>query len=123
MKRPKKLDARPWECGRTAGRTERGQNLPFIRIFADLPRDPVFNRLTPCARLCFIYMGIESGGKNAFQFTRATAAAYGISNATLRRCITELEKNGFIRCVANGKSTRTASDYIFLQDWKLHTPP
>lgn len=107
----------PYWCAGTADSAE----PIFIQIGATLMQHPAFLALSASERWCYQCMVLEAKGKANFQFPRRTAEKYGIPSSTLRRTIDALVNAGFISIVANGRSTRTPSDYRFSVRWK--TPP
>lgn len=104
----------PYWCAGTTDSTE----PIFIQMGATLMQHPAFLALTTTDRWCYQCMILEAKGKPTFQFSRCTAAIYGISNSTLRENIKHLINAGFIEIVASGKSNRTRSDYRFSVRWK-----
>lgn len=56
---------------------------------------PAFLALTAADRHCYLCMILEAKGQLCFQFSRCTAAIYGISNSTLRENIKHLINAGF----------------------------
>ena len=76
---------------------------------------PAFLALTAADRHCYLCMVLEAKGQMYFQFSRCTAAIYGISNSTLRENIKHLINAGFIEVVAAGKATgqRATTGFLF----------
>lgn len=95
------------------------QDPIFIQLGCSLMQSEAYLALTCADRHCYLCMVLEAKGQLYFQFSRCTAAIYGISNSTLRENIKHLINAGFIEVVASGKSNRTKSDYRFSVRWKM----
>jgi hypothetical protein len=81
------------------------------------------------------YYGVRKPGKDfptiedlqdekMFYFNLALAEKYNLYSRKNRgafyKDIHALEEYGFIQCIANGRSTKKRSIYIFSDDWQLH---
>lgn len=69
--------------------------------------------------MLYIVMSLEAKGQEAFEFSRATAEMYGISNAALRRCVPKLIDASFISVVENNRTRRKPNVYRFEIGWKI----
>lgn len=76
-----------------------------------------FVKLSAGAKVLYLCMANEAAGHRSFEFTRVTAAKYGIPNSNLRRNVEELIKAGLIQR-NSGKTVRQPNHYEFLLDWK-----
>lgn len=77
-----------------------------------------FLKLTAGARILYLAMAMEAGGKREFQFTKGCAAnKYGIPSSSFRRGVDELSQAGFIT-ISSGQLTREPNIYRFSFGWK-----
>lgn len=90
---------------------------PFCQIGVTLLQADAFKALSPGTRLLYLDMIQEAQSRPEFEFSKATAKRYGISESTLRRSIKELENAGFISYLS-GSNTRTPNTYHFESKWK-----
>ena len=93
----------------------------FIQVGNTLLLNREYSRLGTGAQHLYLYMAMEAGGRNDFQFPQSAAIKYGISPASFWRYVKELEKRHFIT-VTSYKNLRQPNDYRFCLDWKP-TPP
>ena len=89
-RRRKQRDPPYWLTGPKGGKSANGKQLPFVSLYADLLQSEKFQELAPGEQMLYIMMSLEAKGQEAFEFSRATAEMYGISNAALRRCVPKL---------------------------------
>ena len=115
-------------------------NDTSANIYESMLESPAFKDMTKNQRLLYVYMKAQYYGKRKpskdypdeielqdqkmFYFNRAIAIKYGIikensNNKEFYRDIHEIEKHGFIKTVANGKSTKTKSIYQFSDLWQV----
>ena len=90
----------------------------YLQVGNSLLLSKRFQALSAGARVTYLAMALESGGRPQFTFPAAAAKKYGVPLRSARRHIGELEENGFISCTSSGKNTRTESLYEFRLDWK-----
>lgn len=82
-----------------------------------------FQTLTSGARLLYLYMTMESGGKREFTFTHGTGKKYGVAPSSYDRYVKELQARKFIERL---EDTDIAPQYApgkyrFCFDWKAST--
>lgn len=118
-RRRKPRDPPYWLTGPKGGKSENGKQLPFVAIYADLLQSEKFQELAPGEQMLYITMSLEAKGQESFEFSRATAEHYGISNAALRRCVPKLVEAGFISVVENNRTRRKPNVYRFEMGWKI----
>ena len=94
----------------------------FIQAGNSLLLSRTFQALGTGSRYLYLCMAMESGGKRTFTFPQSAAKKYGISPASLRRHVDELEAGKFIK-VYSGQPTREANRYEFCPEWKLAPLP
>lgn len=119
MPKKKPQDPPYWLTGPKGGKSANGKQLPFAAIYADLLQSAQFQELAPGEQMLYISMCVEAKRQVEFEFPKATAEQYGISNAALRRCMPKLIEAGFISIVANNRTLRKPNRYRFELDWKL----
>ena len=103
-----------------SGASDCSENF-FVQLGVSLANHPAFTGLKDSAKWVYICMRLEARGRPDFQFSRRTAAKYGIAEQTLYRSVKLLVNAGFVDVVASGRSNKTATDYCFSVRWK--TPP
>ena len=118
-RRRKQRDPPYWLTGPKGGKSANGKRLPFVSLYADLLQSEKFQELAPGEQMLYIMMMLEAKGQEAFEFSRATAEMYGISNAALRRCVPKLIDAGFISVVENNRTRRKPNVYRFEIGWKI----
>lgn len=118
-RRRKPRDPPYWLTGPKCGKSTNGKQLPFVSLYADLLQSEKFQKLAPGEQMLYITMALEAKGQESFEFSRATAEQYGISNAALRRCVPKLAEAGFISIVENNRTRRKPNVYRFEMDWKI----
>lgn len=119
MPKKKLRDPQYWLTGPKGGKSANGKPLPFAQLYADLLQSEQFRELAPGEQILYIDMCVEAKGQVSFEFPKATAAQYGISSTTLRRCLPKLIKAGFISVESNNRTLRKPNKYRFEIDWKL----
>ena len=77
-----------------------------------------FIKLSSGAKLLYLAMALESGGRKQYEFPLKAAHKYGIPSTSLRRGVRELKEAGFIR-YQSGKTARLPNLYEFCLDWKM----
>lgn len=113
MSRRKHSDTiKPWLSANTDCKEGR-----FIQCGNSLLLSKKFQTLTPGARITYLAMSMESGGRREFIFPLSAAKKYGIAKNTLTRHIEEMIKAGFIT-VQSGKTVRQPNLYAFSFEWK-----
>ena len=123
MSRKKPRDAPFWLTGPKGGKSANGKQLPFATIYADLLQAEQFQKLARGEQMLYIAMCVEAKKYETFEFSKAVAEQYGISNAALRRCMPKLIDAGFISVVENNRTRRKPNVYRFEVDWKLPKKP
>lgn len=103
----------PWLSARLDGAERR-----FIQAGNSLFFAPQFRCLSMGARVLYLCMALESGGKSYFTFPQAAALKYGFPPRSMRRYVQELRVSGFIELESSGKITREANQYCFAFRWK-----
>lgn len=103
----------PWMSAKTDCKEGR-----FIQVGNSLLLSEKAKTLSAGARLMYLCMAMESGGKVGFQFPRSSGLKYGFSETTYERYLKELTAAGFIECVSHNKNLRLANDYKFSFGWK-----
>lgn len=119
MPKKKLRDPPYWLTGPKGGKSANGKQLPFAAIYTDLLQSEQFQELAPGEQILYIDMCVEAKGQVRFEFPKATAERYGISNAALRRCLPKLIKAGFISIESNNRTLRKPNKYRFEMNWKL----
>ena len=111
----------PWLSGKLderEGRFIQVGNSLLLSSKSDGGREKnAFLELSTGARLLYLCMAMESGGRRDFTFPLAAAKKYGFATATFRRYVEELVNGSFIVRVSN-KNTRQPNDYSFSFEWK-----
>ena len=112
MSREKRTPLNPWESILPAAEKH------FSRLGDSLLDSPVFNELSPYARLLYMYMVRAAAGKRDFTFQHSFYKRYGITDATFGRLRDELVNAGFITVLKNNRTVRKANIYQFSTTWK-----
>ena len=108
----------PWLTAKKVD-TDEGR---FLQISNSFMLSEVFQRnLSPGAKICYLCMAMEAGGRREFKFPNAAIKKYSMPIRTARRWIAELETEGFIKC-NHALYTRQANLYEFCNDWKDRQP-
>ena len=90
----------------------------FVQIGNSFLLDSRTQNLSAGAKLTYICMALESGGKADFEFTKTAATKYGIATASFRRYVEELVDAGFVNRIS-GKSSQQPNQYRFTPErWK-----
>lgn len=89
------------------------RELRFLQVGNSLLLSPEFKTLSSGARLLYLCMGMEAGGKKGFQFPRSAQHKYGFDECTAARYIRELISAGFVRLVSSGRIVRQPNLYEF----------
>ena len=90
----------------------------FVQIGNSFMLDSRTQNLSAGAKLTYICMALESGGKADFEFTKTAATKYGIATASFRRYVEELVDAGFVNRIS-GKSSQQPNQYRFTPErWK-----
>lgn len=123
-KSAKNCNVLPWLSSRqdnTEGRfVQLGNSLLLSHKDDSGLESNLFVTLSPTAKLVYLCMTMEAGGKKNFQFPLSAAKKYGIAQSTLRRSIDELLQAGFIKR-QSGRTARLPNNYEFSLDWKKRT--
>ena len=122
-RRRKPRDPPYWLTGPKGGKSANGKQLPFVSLYADLLQSKEFQELAPGEQMLYIMMTLEAKRQETFEFSRATAEQYGISNAALRRCVPKLIDAGFISVVENNRTRRKPNIYRFELGWIISKKP
>ena len=89
----------------------------FVMIGNTLFFDQTFQALSSGAKLLYIAMCLECGGRRSFEFPHGSAKKYGIAPRSFDRYSAELVAVGFLS-VSSGKNTRTPNIFCFEFGWK-----
>lgn len=112
MSRKKRAPLKPWLSA-----TADCYDGRFIQVGRSLLQSAEFQMLSAGARMLYLCLCVESGGKRDFQFPLSVAKKYGIANVSLRRQIDELTERGFIT-VTSGANARAPNLYSFSHEWR-----
>lgn len=88
---------------------------------SDLLAHPAFVALNRTAALTYIMLALAARGKREFTCPYTVARKCGISAASYRLALHELQEAGFIR-VSSGAATRQENQIMFVNDWKKREP-
>ena len=94
----------------------------FIQIGNSLLLDKRFQALKPTAKILYLCMAMESGGRREFTFPKTDMSKYGLSRSTAVTGVNALIEAGFIKKAYSGKITREPNGYEFCLEWKLNPP-
>lgn len=116
MSRQKKKPLSPWVTAKPDGMEKR-----FIQIGDTLVYHPAWLALSAGAKVLYLYMCMESGGKNEFKIPQRMYGRF-TTKPTFQKSKNELIRAGFIEIAHNGANTRTENIYRFCFDWKSRPP-
>ena len=116
MSRQKKKPLSPWVTAKPDGMEKR-----FIQIGDTLVYHPAWLALSAGAKVLYLYMCMESGGKNEFIIPQRVYGRFTDGKA-FRRAKKVLIDAGFIEIAHNGANTRTENIYRFCYGWKNRPP-
>ena len=116
MSRQKRKPLSPWATAKPDGMEKR-----FVQIGDSLAYHPAWLDLSAGAKVLYLYMCMESGGKNEFKIPQKVYSRFTDRRA-FHRAKNELICAGFIEIVHNGANTRTENIYRFCFDWKSRSP-
>ena len=102
----------PWMSAKADGREKR-----FLQVGNSLLLSKKFQSLGTGARLLYLCMAMESGGRRTFLLPRMAAKKYGVPSTSLRRYISQLADGGFIK-VSSNKNLRKPNVYAFSSAWR-----
>lgn len=106
----------PWMSAKADGREKR-----FLQVGNSLLLSKKFQSLGTGARLLYLCMAMESGGRHTFLLPRTAAKKYGVPSTSLRRYIKQLADGGFIK-VTSCKNLRKPNVYEFSSAWRTDDP-
>ena len=106
----------PWMSAKADGREKR-----FLQVGNSLLLSKKFQSLGTGARLLYLCMAMESGGRRTFLLPRTAAKKYGVPSTSLRRYIKQLADGGFIKVTSN-KNLRKPNVYEFSSAWRTDDP-
>ena len=106
----------PWMSAKADGREKR-----FLQVGNSLLLSKKFQSLGAGARLLYLCMAMESGGRRTFLLPRTAAKKYGVPSTSLRRYIKQLADGGFIK-VSSNKNLRKPNVYEFSSAWRTDDP-
>ena len=90
----------------------------YIKVGGSVLLSEQFHALSAGAKYLYFCLGAKAGGKRGkFAFSQRDAKRYGISQSTMARRITELEKKQFV-LVDRAGHTREYNYYQFTDKWK-----
>lgn len=112
MGRTKKTPFQPWQTCKSDGNEER-----YIRLGNSQLLHAEVNNLTHGAFRAYVYMLLESGGKQQFTFSRVKYNKF-MSQGGGVKAIQELESKGFIEVVERNRNLRKPNVYRFSERWK-----
>ena len=105
----------------TAKKTNQDEGR-FIQVSNSFLLSEVFHKnLSYGAQMLYLCMALEAGGNKRFKFPNAAFKKYSFPVRSVRRFITELEREGFIKC-NHALYTRQANEYEFVFEWKDRQP-
>lgn len=116
MSRQKKKPLSPWTTAKPDGMEKR-----FIQIGDTLVYHPAWLALSAGAKVLYLYMCMESGGKNEFIIPQRVYGRFTDRRA-FHRAKNELIGAEFIELVKSGANTRTENVYRFCFNWKGRPP-
>ena len=117
MARKKITPFNPWQTCKENGKEER-----YIRLGNSQLLHPSMIGLSDKAKVIYMYMLLESGGKKEFCFPRSKYKKI-CGNDAFQRAKDELINKGFIKEKQNNANLRKPNVYEFLADWKDYMPP
>lgn len=117
-KTARNVEIRPW-----LSRNADGKEGRFVQVGNSLLLSKEFQTLTSGARLLYLCMTMESGGKREFTFTHGAGKKYGVAPSSYDRYVKDLQERKFIERL---EDTDTAPQYApgkyrFCFDWKTST--
>ena len=107
----------PWASARADCREGR-----FLQIGNSLLLAKSFQTMSAGARVLYLCMMMEAGGKKRFQFPLKAANKYGFASASFRRYVNELISAGVI-ARDSGANVRQPNVYEFTYGWKQERGP
>lgn len=107
----------PWMTARADCKERR-----FLQVGNTLLLSKKFQALRPGARMLYLSMAMESGGRRGFQFPLSAARKYGLPSTSLRRYVRELTEEGFLTVQSN-RNLRAPNLYAFTSHWQLDADP
>lgn len=102
----------PWMSAKADGREKR-----FLQVGNSLLLSKRFQALGTGARLLYLCMAMESGGRRTVLLPQTAAKKYGVPSTSLRRYISQLADGGFIK-VSSNKNLRKPNVYAFSSAWR-----
>lgn len=117
MARSKKTPFPSWQTCKPDGVEQR-----YIRLGNSQLMHPAMLKLSDKARIVYIHMLLESGGKREFTFPRSKYMQIS-SISAFKNAKEELIDKGFIREKQNNANLRKPNIYEFSDEWKLYKPP
>ena len=110
-KSAEKCTIRPWLSAKQDSKEGR-----FLQIGNSLLLSDQFHELSNGAKVLYICMAMESGGRQEFQFSQAAAGKYGFAPTSFDRSKKELIQAGCIILKSSGRLTREKNEYAFPTD-------
>ena len=107
----------PW----TTSKDDMRQVGSWTAFDSDLLSHPAFVALNRTAALTYIMLAMAARGKREFTCPYTTARKCGITAASYRLALQELQDAGFVR-VSSGAATRQENQIQFINDWKGRSP-
>ena len=97
-----------------------GTERRFIQVGNKFLQHPNYRRLPATARIVYLAMGMEAGGKREAEFSHGMAKKYGISKSTFDRAVNELISKGFIARIKNADMSQFAkAKFKLCTSWKI----
>lgn len=112
----KKKPLSPWVTAKDDGIETR-----FIQIGNSFLLHPAWLNLSAGAKVLYIHMSLESGGKIEFKMPHKVYSKF-TTRPTFQKAKNELIKAGFIEVKKCGANTRTENIYRFCFEWKNRPP-
>lgn len=94
----------------------------FVQAGNSLFLSEAFQTLSAGARVLYLCMTMECGGRREFIFPLSSATKYGFPPRSFRRHVDELYEAGFIEKTSL-KNLRQPNEYCFSFRWKEKQPP
>lgn len=117
MARTKKTPFAPWQSCKDDGIEQR-----YIRLGNSQLLHPAMLSLSDKAKIVYIHMLLEAGGKREFTFPRSKYNRIA-GHTVFQNAKEELIQKGFIRIRQNNANLRKANIYEFSEEWKNYIPP
>lgn len=144
MGKRKKWTAKPFESVGQRFQDDNGtiRSDSSANLYESMLLHPAFATMKPRQKMLYIYCKAqyfgkrkpqddykeleEAKGNEKFYMNRASIVKYGLYTKNgmheFYSDLKLLQERGFIRCISNGRSTKSKSIYEFSDQWKYWTP-